>query len=834
VFGRGPTARDTGDAQADRGGVAVSGIHIGDIYTQVPTPMTWPVWVGVMPPEADCYQPRIVADRLAAITSSGGTAVLCQVLSGLGGVGKTQVAAAHARQLWGAGELDLMVWVSGASRSAILAGYAQAYAAATGRHDPDAERAASGLLAWLAGTERRWMIVLDDLTDPGALRGLWPPHVARGRTMVTTRRRDAALAGSGRVQVDVDLFTPAEAEAYLNAKLATRPHLAAGAAGLAQTLGHLPLALAQATAYLIDRNLTCDQYVERLRQRRLKELLPEPEALPDDHRLTVAAAWALSIDLADSLAPAGLARPALQLASLLDPEGIPETVLTTPAATRWLSDAAGREVDAESASDALGCLHRLSLAIIDQTSSSRRVRVHALVQRATRDHLDADRAALATRTAADALAQAWPDVERDAEFGQALRASTAILAAANSDCLWTDEGGHPVLLRSGTSLGQVGQTRAAAGYFEELHRASVVHLDADHLYVLNTRFHLAHWRGVAGDAASAAAAFAELLDDHQRVLGPRDLDTMRTRHELAHWRGEAGDAACAVAALEELLGDHLRALGPDHPDTLGTRRELARWRGDAGDAAGAAAVLAELLIDHLRVLGTDHPHTLTTRHDLARWRGDAGDATGAVGAFEEVLDDFVRVLGPHHPDTLNTRHARAYWLGAAGDAAGAATAFRELLDLDLRVLGPHHPDTLRTRHQLARWRGTAGDAAGAATAFQELLDDDLRVLESDARDILNTRHSLAYWRGEAGDAVGAVAAFEKLLDDDRRVLGPRHPDTLRTRQQLARWQGEAGDAVGAVAALKELMHDYQRVLGPDHPDALNARRELARWQGKPR
>ncbi|MGW2108321.1 tetratricopeptide repeat protein, partial [Streptomyces sp. NPDC001948] len=84
------------------------------------------------------------------------------------------------------------------------------------------------------------------------------------------------------------------------------------------------------------------------------------------------------------------------------------------------------------------------------------------------------------------------------------------------------------------------------------------------------------------------------------MLGP---DTLATRHSLAHWRGNAGDAAGAVAAFEELLADRLRMLGPDHPYTLATRSNLAYWRGEAGDAAGAVAAFEELLADRLRVLG---------------------------------------------------------------------------------------------------------------------------------------------------------------------------------------------------------------------------------------
>ncbi len=36
------------------------------------------------------------------------------------------------------------------------------------------EERADRLLAWLAGTDKRWLLVLDDLVDPVDLCGLWP------------------------------------------------------------------------------------------------------------------------------------------------------------------------------------------------------------------------------------------------------------------------------------------------------------------------------------------------------------------------------------------------------------------------------------------------------------------------------------------------------------------------------------------------------------------------------------------------------------------------------------------------------------------------------------
>ncbi|MFB7176855.1 tetratricopeptide repeat protein [Streptomyces sp. NPDC056257] len=628
VTGAGVSARDTGDAHAADGGAAVTGyrgaapsssgipsslqvshtgqaIAIGPGATAVSgsltvhqrgpqEPAAWPHQVGAVPPRAQSFQHRAEADRLRTTVQSGGTAVLCQVLIGMGGVGKTQLAADYAHTAWRDGAADVLVWVSAATRSAVVTAYAQAGVelCRADPHDPD--RAAVSFLAWLAPKQGaapcRWLIVLDDLADPGDLRGLWPPDNAHGRTLVTTRRRDAALTGQGRRRIEVGLFTRAEAAAYLTAALAAhgRSESTDQLTALAADLGHLPLALSQAAAYLIDTDVSCAAYRRQLADRAntLAHLLPEPPALPDDQPATVAAAWSLSIERADTLRPAGLARPLLQLAALLDPNGIPHTVLTSEPALTHLtthrtpphdSRQEPEQATAPDADLALRALYRLSL--IDHTPDTphQAVRVHQLIQRATRDTLTPEQHDRLARTAADALTTAWPDIERDTALAQALRANAEVLSHHAEDALYRPDA-HAVLYRAGHSLGEAGQVTAARDHFQHLTSTTGRWLGEDHPDTLSTRHNLAHWRGDAGDAAGAAAAFAELLDDRLRVLGEDAPHTLTTRGNLAHWRGETGDAAGAAAAFAELLDDRLRVLGEDHPDTLTTRHNLAYWR----------------------------------------------------------------------------------------------------------------------------------------------------------------------------------------------------------------------------------------------------------------
>ncbi|MBP2330601.1 tetratricopeptide (TPR) repeat protein [Kibdelosporangium banguiense] len=794
---------------------------------------------GIVPPRAASFQHRAAAQLVSLAVGEVGTAVLAShvgagtdVVLGLGGVGKTQLAVEYAEQVWATGEVDLLVWITASSRDAIVSSYARVAADVTGIDDPDSEHGARRCLEWLAGTSARWLVVLDDLQSPDDIRGLWPPHGMRGRAVVTTRRQDSALRGHHRRLIEVGVFTPAEALTYLHAAFADRPQVVADdAVELARDLGNLPLALAQASAYMRDRELSCSDYRARLADRRqgLASLMPNTEELPDEHKATIAATWSLSIEQANSLEPVGVAGVLLEIASLLDANGIPTNVFTAPAVRELLTAEAGRDINEQDGRDGLGCLRRLSLITWEPSIASRAVRVHALVQRATREGLSPARLRTVTRTAATALIQVWPQVERDTALGQVLRVNTDALNAAGSEYLWDPEG-HAVLFRAGRSLGEGGLAAAATEYFQRLRDTAVRYLSADHPDILSSRGHIARWRGDAGDAAGALAAFEELLTDDLRVFGVDHPNTLITRSNVAYWRGQTGDAAGALAAYNELLTDRLRVYGADHPETLITRSNVAYWRGQTGDAAGALAAFEELLTDRLRVFGADDPYTLTTRGHIARWRGDAGDAAGALAAFEELLTDSLRVFGVDHPNTLITRSNVAYWRGQTGDAAGALAAFEELLTDDLRVFGVDHPETLITRSNVAYWRGQTGDAAGALAAFEELLTDSLRVLGADHPNTLNTRSQIARWRGDAGDAAGALAAFEELLTDDLRVFGVDHPETLITRSNVAYWRGQTGDAAGALAAFEELLTDSLRVLGADHPNTLNTRSQIARWR----
>ncbi|MFG2245823.1 tetratricopeptide repeat protein [Spirillospora sp. NPDC048823] len=700
--------------------------------------------VGVIPRSADCFQDRAVADRVRATIDEGGWVVQTQttahsstrkspslVMVGMGGVGKTQLAAAYARYAWEQG-VELLVWVNAATRDSVVSAYSDAAVRLSlplADRD-DTERSAREFVTWAEITQQRWLVVLDDVQAQGDLRGLWPPVSATGMTVVTTRRRD--LAPPRSTTIKVGLFSSEEADAYLRSRLIELATDHQERMALIEDLDHLPLALAQAAAYMLQQDMDCGRYCALLAQRLLADAVPAPEDLFDDHQKIVSAVWEISIDRADQARPAGLARQLIRLASVLDPHGIPAAVLTSQVARDCIEPLLPKAngITGEAIDQALRLLHRYSLIEYDRTATDREVRIHQLVQRATRENLPVQPssapswAAVFAALAATALLTVWPEVEDD-QFGHILRSNTIALQKIAGADLWTVEAVearvYTVLLRAAESLGETGQVTAAV------------------------------------------TAYSDLCDACLRYLGPAHFDTLAVRRALAYWRDQAGDVVGAAAAFEAVLADLVRVVGPDHPATLQVRNNLAVVQGKAGDAMGAFEALAELAVDQARVLGVEHPLTLSTFQNLASWSIEAADAATAdattvaeaaaapiaAGAFETLLEMQRRALGPDHPSSFPTRSNQAIWRGKAGDAAGAAGALAELLDDQIRVLGPDHPDTWTTRNNLATMRGRAGDAAGAADALVELLDDMRRRLGPNHPITLTISHNLTYWQMRA-------------------------------------------------------------------------------------
>jgi tetratricopeptide (TPR) repeat protein len=303
--------------------------------------------------------------------------------------------------------------------------------------------------------------------------------------------------------------------------------------------------------------------------------------------------------------------------------------------------------------------------------------------------------------AADALLAAWPEVERDADLVELLRANAEALVETDDEALWAS-GVHQVVFRAGNSLPHQGLLPAAVTYWEHLLPIAAARLGAEHPDTLIVRNNLLWAYGRAGDPAKALAGFRDLLEVRRRVLGDDDPNTLATRHAIATWQDASGDQEGAAEGLRSLIADYEHALGADHRDTLNTRVALVEIVGPA-DPAAAVAELRALIDDFRRVLGPDSTEVFEVEVELTAWLGETGAYEEALSRMDRLVDDYRRVLGPTHLDTLTLRFLAADMRSRAGHDIEAAEAMRALHDDVVALLSSGRREVEDLKTSIEAW-----------------------------------------------------------------------------------------------------------------------------------
>ena len=643
--------------------------------------------VGDIPREAPGFQPR---PYLLAELDRADQGVL--LLTGTLGAGSTQLAAAYARAKLAAG-WRLVAWVNAENTGNLLAGLA-AVADTVGLSVGGSRRDAAGagriVRQWLETDGDNCLLVFDDAENPDALREFVP--VGAARVLITSTRQ---LPANLRTGVSVDVFSADEALTFLAGP--TGLDDAGKAAAVAAELGHLPLALAQATAVIAGHRLAYGAYLDRLRTLPVEEHLTRQEGRAYPHG--VAEAVLLSLQTVWAADRAGVSTRMLEIMAVLSAAGVRREVLHIAGQAGVLASG-GHRISAAQVDRALEWLsHRslLSFSLDGQT-----IIMHRLVAQVVRDWLARrERLAAVCRVAASVLearavtlgrSQDRPAVRDVPQQVKALLENTAGLAGG------ADKELAKILLR----------LRFVALY---------------HLIEL-------------GDSTPQAIAVGEpLMADLERLLGPDHRDTLNSRNSLAAAYLAAGRVADAIPLFELTLAGRERLLGPDHSDTLTSRNNLASAYQDAGRAAEAIPLFEQTLAARERLLGVGHPRTLSSRSNLAAAYRAAGRFAEAISLLEQTLADRERVLGPEHPDTRSSRKNLATAHQGGGQATEAIPLFEPTSSGWPRIiLRPEHPDTQASRKNLANAYWDGGQVAEDVPPGEPLADDVTQLLPAAFRE----------------------------------------------------------------------------------------------------
>ena len=540
------------------------------------------------------------------------------VLVGMRGCGKTQLAAALAHTCEEA-QWSLVAWLNAGSRAQLDGEFVElARKLKIDLSDePDQEQIVGRCIEHLRDADASdRLIVLDNVVDIEDLRDRIPMGAGL-RVVATTTSREYDWEENGWKGISVGVFSREESINYLLTVTGSQDRDTADA--IAERLGDLPLAIAQAAATAHNEQWTLASYARRLEFSCGEKVISRIRGHYYTYAVSVALWMATDSTLErldDPLSDA--ARRQLGALCLLAESGVPTRWLD-PAAVSALSGCHDAELDSavERAHRALIAL--INASIIRQSADGNTVTLH--------------------RLHAQVLRESWNNNEHD----EARAAAADLLGSVDISRYPSND----TKARRQEALDLVDQLRSIGTqeYSQVLFEYPQI------IRSLSQAFSHASDLGLPYEALTLDVA----VDSLEGLLGPDHPDTLASRNNLAGAYKSAGRLTEAIALYEQVLTDRTRVLGEDHPHTLASRNNLAGAYQAAGRLTEAIALYEQVLPDSIRVLGEDHPHTLASRHNLAGAYASDGNLPEAIVRWQALCADCLHMLGPDHPLTVTVR-----------------------------------------------------------------------------------------------------------------------------------------------------------------------------------
>jgi Tfp pilus assembly protein PilF len=605
-----------------------------------------------------------------------GTSGQIQAISGLGGIGKTQIAIEYAyryRQ-----DYQVVLWGRAESIEGLNASYSEfakqlnlplKFAKQLNLPLKETQRRkeaqeqekiiAQAVKSWLH-THQKWLLILDNADKPELLRDFLPPGIA-GHILLTTRITDLAGLGLGLAHpIKVELFSLKEGILFLLHrsnlldlnKLLNQAmlHDRAIAKKIVQEMGRLPLALDLAGAFIAATPSTLIEYLDIYHHNHTR-LLQQQSHL--DYPKSLATTWNISFEQVESKNHA--ATELLQLCAYFASAPIPERIITK--GSLYLgSDLSPVAADAFLLTQTIKALRDYSL--IDRNPQTQVLSVHPLVQTVLRDNMDAELEKQWKQRAVQAVSAASPDVEDVEQWDDCEQWVPHVLECATwirDEQLYNEENAS-LLNKAGYYLDDRARYSEAEVLYQLALTIRVQVLGATHHETTSSLTNL----GLLYRNQEKYAEAESLLKRAWKICGPwlttEHLDTARvnqaalTLNNLALLYDDQEKYAEAEPLYVRVLAICEQQLGAEHLTTALILNNLGSHYVRQKKYAEAEPLLKRALAIREPVR-SQHPDMAQTLNNLATLYEKQEKYTEAEPLLKRSLTIYKQKLGPEHPTT---------------------------------------------------------------------------------------------------------------------------------------------------------------------------------------
>lgn len=804
--------------------------------------------------------------------------IVWQTVSGLGGIGKTQIALEYAYRY--RDEYHAAFWLTGDSAEDLLNGFvglaAQLYLPE--RNEADQDVVIAAVKRTLARMPR-WLMVIDNLDSFERLDELIPV-TGDGDMLITTRRQAtgtlATLNEAEKMTGDEGaLFLLRRAkvigpDAALNGLSATAALSTVSAASttsavaveharsICQLVDGLPLALDQAGAYIEETKIGLPGYIA-LYQKHAVALLKQRRKFASGHPASLVTTLSLCIEQVRQQGPACL--ELMYLCAFLQPDAIPLEFFYTgaPELGQTLQALISDELAFNSAIETL-----LDLSLLRRHSDTEALSLHRLVQVVVRDEMNAGEQRLWAERAIKALCRLFPEPEIGV-WQQCQQYLPHVLFVANLIEQWqlTFVEAARLLYLAGRYLYDAGSDVAARKLCEQALTIDEQVHGENHPQTALTLHCLGNTCERSGDYAQAqqhyeralgigelvwgqeAAEVAALLNDlgelaqtldqlsvaesyytralniREKLFGREDPLTASSLNNVAGIYEEQGQYAQAEAFYTEALQLRERLRGPSDPGTAESLSNCARFYRVVGKYVQARPLYERAIVAYEQALGTEHPGVATCCNNYAVFCLVLARYARAEQLLTRAIEIRTSLFGQRHPAVAGSWNHLARVYSKQGRYEQAQALYAQALAVNEKELGRQHPGTIAILVNMGELALLRGDAQSAEALLTEALTSTTQGQEARplrAAPMLDLLGRVYLARAEYKHAEEVLTEGLALR---QQALGKTHPDTGMSLKSLGDLALARNDSTQAQVWYREALAMLLEPLGKDHPDVLD-------------
>ena len=207
-------------------------------------------------------------------------------------------------------------------------------------------------------------------------------------------------------------------------------------------------------------------------------------------------------------------------------------------------------------------------------------------------------------------------------------------------------------------------------------------------------------KNIIADYSGAKEYYERALRISEAILGNEHPNVAVCVNNIGMVLQDLGDLQGAKEYLERALRIDEKVFGSEHPNVATDVNNIGLVLKALGDLQGAKEYLERALRIGETTFGKEHPEVARVVNNIAGVFYAMGDLQGAKKYLERALRIDETTFGKEHPEVARVVNNIGMVLQALGDLQGAKEHYERALGIFEKFLGSDHPNTQKVRGNL--------------------------------------------------------------------------------------------------------------------------------------